>query len=168
MLRHPVVLTSLEEDFKAIGLIKETPASLDEGLPTGQGGEVGSGKQGHAPNNAGDGSKFAARGSTRSSSESQKGHAGLPGIPYTVGGDRLNTQSASRKDANITYAEAVEYDEDFNAFWEANDHREMIELDDAQMEELESMGESFTLDTSILDEDDEDEGEPVEEDDEFD
>lgn len=158
MLRHPVVLTSLEEDFKRIGLIGEDKAAaeeaapVEEGLPTSQGGEAGSGKQGHKPNNAGDGSKFAAKGSTKSSSESQKGSAGLPGIPYTVGGDRLNPQSGSRKDANIDYAEAVEFSEDFDQFWESNGHRETIELTDEEMEELEGMGEGFTLDASWLDE----------------
>ena len=45
VLRHPVVLTSLEEDFRRIGLIKDD--RLEEGLPASQGGEVGSGQQGH-------------------------------------------------------------------------------------------------------------------------
>jgi hypothetical protein len=95
-LRHPVVLTSLEEDFRRIGLIKE------EGLPVSQGGEAGSGQQGHAPNSGADGSRFAAKGSTSSTQTTTKGGKHW-GDGYRVGGDRLNSQSDDRKDPNHDY-----------------------------------------------------------------
>jgi hypothetical protein len=148
-LRHPVVLTSLEEDFKRIGLIKD----LDEGLPTGQGGEVGSGQQGHAPNSGADGSGYAAKGSSSSKSETSKGTKGLPGIPYKVGGDRLNPQSGAHKGANIDYAEQEEPSEDeiqeaiaeaeawTESFLSEFDTDNLVFLSQEDMEQLESFAD---------------------------
>ncbi len=152
-----MVLTSLEEDFKKIGLIQE-------GLPAGNGGEAGSGEQGHAPNSGRDGSEFAARGSSDSKSSKTKGTKGLPGIPYKVGGDRMHAQSASRRDPNLDYSEDAEQDDDlaqayaeaedfarmvWESVTEANPH-ELVVLTDAQMEELESMGDVEELPEGII------------------
>lgn len=168
VLRHPVVITSLEEDFQKIGLIKKE--ELQEGLPVSQGGEAGSGQQGHAANSRADGSKFAAKGSTTSkSTTTKKGGKAPPSIPYTVGGDRLNTQSDGRKDPNHDYgttedfdeeeieaalAEAQAWSDEFDEEFSMSD-APIVMISEADMEELEALGEVEELPAGVLEADEE-------------
>ena len=164
-LRHPVVITSLEEDFEKIGLIKKEDR-LEEGLPVSKGGEVGSGQQGHAANGSKDGSEFAAKGSTTSkSTKTKKGGKTPPGIPYTVGGDGMHPQSGSRKDPNHDYAEHMDDEELEAALAEASDWSDSFDedfasidapialLDENEMKELEACGDVEELPAGVFEAD---------------
>ena len=104
-------------------------------------------------------------------------------LKYKTGGDKMHAQSADRKDHNLDYAEgledaedvlededleayeeAVSFAEDFDAQWDEADADTEIELSQEEMEELEGMAESETLDFDVLNLD-EDEDEDLEEED---
>jgi hypothetical protein len=184
VLRHPVVLTSLEEDFQKIGLLKERKSEENENfdeeyqegyrertvgtkdLPRGQGGETGTGSPG----------KHRRR----------EGSAAQMKMGYQTGGDELNRQSGAHKDPSIDYgttedddddgdgqmSEAAQFAESFNAEWEAMVKAgvEEITLDEDDMAELEDLGEEIVeLDPPVSeDDDDSDEDDDIDEDDDLD
>lgn len=163
MLRHPVVITSLEEDFEKIGLIKKplTEGSKEHSmgakdLPKGQGGETGTGDPGS--NTHGEGGP-----------EDMK-------MGYKTGGDELTGKQRSPKSKGIDHGraegvedddwdpldEAIAFNEEFDREWaEMGEVRELA-LDEADMDELDGMAEeSVELPGGVLfgieeDEDDSD------------
>ncbi len=162
MLRHPVVITSITEDFEKIGLIKKTDETkqLQEGLPRSRGGPVGSSKQAHMK--GGGGSPPKSRGGAVGSGKQSHTSNRSPDHDY-------GTTEGVEKAA---YAEAVRFAEEFAEEWDALDgDGECVDvaLSQEEMDDLESMGESFTLAGDVLDEeDDSEEDEDDEEDDDED
>jgi hypothetical protein len=151
MLRHPVVITTLEEDLKVIGLIKEDETPLTEGaqemthgakdIPRGRGGKTGTGSPG----------KHRRR----------EGGASDMMMGYEVGGDELNSQSSDREDPSIDYGTTEDEDPDFDelaaAFEEGEEDEEgEFYLDDDEMAEFEEAarydGGEVTEVTSEVDE----------------
>lgn len=136
MLRHPVVITSLEEDFKKIGLLKDKKP-LEEGdrettmgtkdLPKGQGGETGTGSPGSNTHREG------------SPSDLKMG--------YQTGGDELTGKQRSPKSKGIDHGQAEDVDE---GDWDPLD--EAIAFSEAFEEEWESMGEmrEFSIDSADM------------------
>jgi hypothetical protein len=169
MLRHPVVITSLEEDFKKIGLIKEDRRSqYDEDfeesyrektmgakdLPKGQGGETGTGSPGKNTHSGG------------SAADLKMG--------YKTGGDELTGKQSSPKAKGIDHGttedddefddpmeEARAFSEAFETDWEAVGEGDEFDMDEEDMSDLEEMSESIVeLPGGVLDEDegDDDDG----------
>jgi hypothetical protein len=167
MLRHPVVITSITEDFEKIGLIKkdDETKSLQEGLPKSSGGPVGSKKQAHMK--GGGGSLPKGRGGPVGSGKKSHTSHRSPDHDY---GTTEDVEEAA-------YAEAVRFAEEFAEEWDALEGDEGcvdVELSQEEMDDLESMGESFTLAGDVLDEseyeddDEEADDEDDEEDDDMD
>lgn len=182
MLRHPVVITSLQEDLEKIGLAEPKPSNLDEsysahtvgkmGLPASQGGEVGSGDNRPVSNGSGPG--------TRDGYSVKSGGSSF--LQYTVGGDELNVQDSSRMDSNhdygttededdvteeqvAAYEEAVEFAETFDDDFDSCDEDTEISLSQEQMAELSSMGEATTLSFDVLNLDEDDDADDDDDDD---
>jgi hypothetical protein len=152
-MRHPVVITSLEEDFKRIGLLKE-------GLPKSKGGEVGSGSQGHAKNKKGGALPTGSGGEAGSGQKSHKSNRD-PNHDYGRAEDTDVDDEDDLSEEEAAYTEAVQFAEDFAEEWDSFDEDDSpeIELSSEEMAEFEDIGESVTLDTSVfdaLDEDDDD------------
>lgn len=152
-MRHPVVITSLTEDFRKIGLIKDEP--LEEGasektmgskdLPKGDGGETGTGSPG--------------------SNTHKEGGAADMKMGYQSGGDRLTGKHKPPKGKGIDQmedededfdpiAEAMEYSEAFDEEWDSMGDKSEIDLDEDDMEMFDSMAEDIVeLPGGVLDED---------------
>lgn len=165
-LRHPVVISSLEEDFRKIGLIKEArredgnfEEELEEayrektmgpkGLPKGQGGETGTGSPGKNTHPEGGPERMR--------------------MGYKVGGDKKNKPP---KSAGIDHgtedvddgwdeeglAEAYAFAEEFATAWEDMGEGCEVDLDEDDMDLLDTMAEEITtLPVSFLDEEDDEE-----------
>lgn len=149
-LRHPVVITSLEEDFKKIGLLKEDEElpeakgkvdkpmrarrgqgmSMGKTLPKSRGGEVGSGR--------------------RSSGKVDQTDEDDMDMEY----EELAAQEETENEV-AAYAEALEFAEAFARRWDLMEGEDEFILDEEEMEELEALGESVELDGGVLDEEDE-------------
>jgi len=154
-LRHPVVISSLEEDFRKIGILPKK--SLNEGaempagaIPRGEGGDVGGGTGPKAPSVVASGGSRPAKGK-------------LPAY-----GDKPEKADESEEiDEDAMIAEAMEFAEDFdNEFRDLADDTE-ISFAYEDIGELESLGEEIQeLPGGIISESDEEDDD--EEDDEDD
>jgi hypothetical protein len=143
LLRHAVVITSLEEDFRRIGLIPDEPRqddSLTEAAPDEDVEE-----EHDVEDDWEDG-------------ESETWHT-------------EDEEADESDDDDAAMAEAIAFHESAKEMWENFGPETTIELDESEMEELEGMAaEVTTLPAGIIDEaiDDDDEDEAISEDEEDD
>lgn len=146
LLRHPVVITSLEEDFRKIGLITDDgreEVALQESLM-------------EADTDASEDEDYELDDFEGDDAEE------------AVEGEDVDEDVAEDDDEDAAMAEAVTFFESAKEIWQSLGEAgvETITLDESDMEELESMAaESTTLPAGIIGEsiDDEDEEDEVEE-----
>jgi hypothetical protein len=167
LLRHPVVLTSMEEDFRKIGLLTEEQAPKEtqvgpDGLPEGQGGVAGTGNPGK--------------------NKRKEGSASDLTMGYKPGGDKLHAQDSGREDPSMDYGTTEgdeSEDQNTNLAEAARFHNEFVEAWDEMgaagvpdliltaedMKVLEGMAEEVTdLPAGIIAEEDDSEDEEDDED----
>jgi len=155
LLRHAVVITSLEEDFRRIGLIKE--------------------------DHPGEGEDVLAESESEETDESDydvdfdddEDEAISKARPDSDEADEADEADESdESDEGVAMAEAVAFHESAKAMWQefGEDGIETIDLDSGQMSALEGMGDTTTLPGGVIDEtiDADDEDEAIDEDDDED
>lgn len=156
-LRHPVVISSLEEDFRKIGILPKN--QLNEGaempageIPRGTGGDAGGGTGPKTPSTVASGGSRPAKGK-------------LPAYGDTP--EKADESEEIDEDAMI--AEAMEFAEDFDNEYQGFSNKSEISFAFEEIDALEALGEEVQeLPGGIISESDEedDEEEDDEEDDE--
>lgn len=147
MLRHPVVISTIEEDFQKIGLITEAKKAPEETAET-------------APE---EDETVGLEDLDLEDSQEEKEESGVIETSW------LSYQSApalaeddDEDDDDITegevaaFEEAVQFAEAFDKEWSECDEDSEISLSQEDMEELEGMGESLGLDFDVLNLDEDD------------
>ena len=146
MLRHPVVISTIEEDFQKIGLITEAKTAPEETV------EI-------APE---EDEEFAGlEDLDLEDAPEESGVVEASWLQYQAASDLAEDDE---DDDDITegevaaFEEAVQFAEAFDKEWSESDEDSEIVLSQEDMEELEGMGESLGLDFDVLnlDEDDDD------------
>lgn len=166
MLRHPVVISTIEEDFQKIGLLSEAKTDQEPEVEKEETAETAEAAEAKT-----DDVELEDLDSDEDSEES--------GVTETW----LNYQAAptldegeDSDDEDITegevaaFEEAVQFAEAFDKEWAECEEGSEIILSKEDMDELEGMGESLGLDFDVLnlDEDDSDDSEDSDEDDDED
>lgn len=147
MLRHPVVISTIEEDFQKIGLITEAKTAPEETIETAPEGEE---------------EVAGLEDLDLEDAPEESGVVEVSWLKYQAASDLAEDDDEDDDDITegevAAFEEAVQFAEAFDKEWSESDEDSEIVLSQEDMEELEDMGESLGLDFDVLnlDEDDDD------------
>lgn len=153
MLRHPVVISTIEEDFQKIGLITEAKTAPEETVETAPEDEEVAGLEDLDLEDA----------------PEESGVVETSWLKYQAASDLAEDDDEDDDDITegevAAFEEAVQFAEAFDKEWSESDEDSEIVLSQEDMDELEGMGESLGLDFDVLNLDEDDEEEISDEDD---